>query len=890
MQRFTKDAVKVSSGSPAWRQYGVAVLGVLAAWLGRTALTPSVGPTAIPFIFFFPSIAVAAWFGGLGPGLLAIVLSAAAAIWFFMQPLYSGAISAVGDLTGLVAFLGSSGVIVAAIEAMHASRRQLAHASVIVDQTAGELAKSRDLLSTTLASIGDAVIATDAAGRVTFINAEAERLTRWNRNDAVGQPLGTVFNLINEATGEPLESLVERVLREGKAIGLANHSLLIAKDGARTPIDDTAAPIRNPDSTIAGVVIVFRDVTAQRADDLTRAHLAAVVQYSGDAILTKNLDGIIQTWNAAAERLFGYRPQEIVGRSVTTLIPPDRLHEETAILDRLRRGQPSERLETIRIAKDGRLLHVSVSISPLRDRDGQIVGASKVVHDVTAVVSAREALLRERELLATTLASIGDGVVVTDADGRITSVNRQAEQVTGWTDEDARGRPLPEVFRIVNEDTRESVENPVAKVLRLGTIVGLANHTVLIRKDGEERPIDDSAAPIRRGDGSLAGVVLVFRDVTARREAENAIRTADRRKDEFLAILSHELRNPLAPIRMAISMLQQLGPPDPRLRELRDVIDRQTQQLTRLLDDLLDISRIASGKITLRKERVSVSMAVSYAVEAVRPYTDAMGHSLTVNFLHGPIEVEGDLGRLAQVFTNLLNNAAKYTEKRGDISITVARDGPEAVIRIRDTGIGLAPNQLTQVFELFAQIDPSLERGAGGLGVGLSLAKTFVDLHNGTIEAFSEGLGRGSEFVVRLPALPSKETARDVPSLEAQPPAPAARRILVADDNADAAMVLAESLRLHGHEVHTAHDGPTAIEAAKKIRPDVVILDIGMPRVNGYDVARHLRTDLGPDAVLIAVTGWGQEDDRRRALEVGFNHHLTKPVDLGDLWRLIDGP
>ncbi len=498
-----------------WARYGVAVSCVVLGWMAREALTPAVGPTELPFIFFFPAVVVAALYGGRWPGVLGTLLGAAAANWFFTEPVHSWAIGDVAHAIALSAFVASCLLIVWAIDAMHRAR-------------ANE-ARQQSLTALTVASIGDAVIATNETGNVTFLNKEAECLTGWSYPEALGQPLASVFHIINEKTRQRAENPVEKVLGTGKVTGLANHTVLVSKDGKETPIDDSAAPIREGDGPVAGVVLVFRDVTEQRRAHEASARLAAVVEHSGDVILTKNLDGIIQTWNVSAERLFGYRAEEIIGKPATTLFPPERLNEEDHILGDLRQGKAVERLETIRIAKDGRRIPVAVSVSPLRDADGELCGASKVIHDITDLVAAREALLREKELLATTLASIGDAVVVTDAEGRVTFLNEEAERLTRWRSAEAAGQPLPEVFHIISEETRNPVENPVEKVLRLGHVVGLANHTVLIAKDGAEIPIDDSAAPIRHGDGPLFGVVLVFRDFTERKRIEDSLRETAQR-------------------------------------------------------------------------------------------------------------------------------------------------------------------------------------------------------------------------------------------------------------------------------------------------------------------------------------------------------------------------
>jgi CheY-like chemotaxis protein len=342
---------------------------------------------------------------------------------------------------------------------------------------------------------------------------------------------------------------------------------------------------------------------------------------------------------------------------------------------------------------------------------------------------------------------------------------------------------------------------------------------------------------------------------------------------------------------MAVTMLRQIGPTDPELQQLRDIIDRQTRQLMRLLDDLLDVSRIGSGKIRLRKDVISLAAAVAGAVETVRPLVDAQGHQLVVTVPDEPIELEGDLGRLAQVFANLLNNASKFTDRGGRIEVIVERRGGEAIVTIRDNGIGIDTGQMAHIFELFQQVDQSLEKGQGGLGVGLSLARSFVEMHGGRIEARSDGLGQGSAFVVSLPVRAAAPGARKGSAAEPATIAPGRhrRRILIADDNVDSSFVMAAALRAAGHEVQTTHDGRTAVEIVRSFRPDLAILDIGMPQLNGYDAARQIRQEApAVRPTLVAITGWGQDEDRRRAFDAGFDRHLTKPVDLRIIQQLID--
>ena len=505
---------------PAWARYGVAVLTVLLGWLAREALNSTVGNQRLPFVLYYPAVAISAWYGRFGPAVLATLLSAGLAGWPFFDHAHLARDVSQYEIFAICAYLISCGFIVGAIEQMHRARKRLIAEAAQRDRAEIELAKETELLSTTLRGIGDAVIATDSAGNIRFMNGEAERLTGWMAPEATGRPLPEVFRIINEETRKPVENPVDKALRCGVVVGLANHTILISKAGTETPIDDSAAPIRRADGAVGGVVLVFRDFTEKQAAQRNSARLAAIVEFSGDAILTKSLNSIVQTWNAGAERLFGYRAEEIIGKPVTVLFPPERLNEEDAILARLRQGKPVERLETIRVSKDGRNIPVVASISPIKDSQGRIIGASKILHDISDLVAARESLVREKELLSTTLASIGDAVLVTDAQARVRFLNKEAERLTGWKSAEAAGKSLPEVFQIINEETRQRVEDPTSKVLRLGTVVGLANHTILVAKNGREIPIDDSAAPIRSEGGPLHGIVLVFRDFSQRKRLE----------------------------------------------------------------------------------------------------------------------------------------------------------------------------------------------------------------------------------------------------------------------------------------------------------------------------------------------------------------------------------
>jgi PAS domain S-box-containing protein len=629
-----------------------------------------------------------------------------------------------------------------------------------------------------------------------------------------------------------------------------------------------------------------------------------------------------------------------------------------------------------------------------------------------------EALHQQRDWLLVTLSSIGDAVITTDREARVTFLNPVAESLTGWTQE-AVGQPLASVVRILNEESREPVEVPTVQALREDRTVKLAQHSLLVAKDGTERSISDSAAPITNDKGEVAGVVLVFRDISQRRALERALDTsldyaddiiatlrepfvvldadlrvktanrsfydtfhvskgetehclvydlgdgqwdipglrqlldevlsknqsvhdfevehdfpdlgrktmllnarpfppdskhpelillavedvselrerahelaeASRHKDEFLATLAHELRNPLAPIRNAVRYLGMDGVKQTEVKTATAIIDRQVSVMVRLIDDLLDVSRLGRNKLDVRKERLELASVVSSAVESSRPLIQQCGHEFTVSLPSEPLQLDADPIRLAQVFANLLNNAAKYTRRGGHIWLTVAREGSDAVVSVRDDGIGVSSAMLSPIFDMFTQVDGSLERSQGGLGIGLTLVRRLVEMHDGSIEARSAGRDEGSEFIVRLPLFIQPPEGFPLRREEPKPTALSNCRILVVDDNKDSADTLGMLLRLKGNDIRSAYDGLEALEVAEAFRPELVLLDIGLPKLNGYDVARRIRQQSwGRDMTLVALTGWGQDEDRRLSQEAGFNIHVVKPVDLESLEKLLTGP
>jgi len=412
--------------------------------------------------------------------------------------------------------------------------------------------------------------------------------------------------------------------------------------------------------------------------------------------------------------------------------------------------------------------------------------------------------------------------------------------------------------------------------------------TVRVAKDGRRIDISLTVSPVRDANGKIFAASKVARDITQRKQAEIALREADRRKDEFLAVLAHELRNPLAPIRNSLHILLLSAPHDSTVERVSEMMERQVNHLVRLVDDLLEVSRITRGKIELRKEPVELASVVRGAVETSRPLIDTARHQLSVAIPPEPLTLEADPVRITQVIANLLNNAAKYTEEGGQIWVTARREGDGVAISVRDTGMGIPVDMLPHVFEMFRQVDNSAGRSQGGLGIGLTLVKSLTEMHGGSVQARSDGPGKGSEFVVRLPLAAGQRTLGSTGPASRPSTVFAPRRVLVVDDNHDAAESLGMLLKMLGSEVHIVYNGPDALEALRTYQPDVVLLDIGMPGMDGHEVARRIRQQPEFQHVtIIALTGWGQEEDRRRSQKAGFDYHLIKPADFSALETLL---
>jgi PAS domain S-box-containing protein len=651
-------------------------------------------------------------------------------------------------------------------------------------------------------------------------------------------------------------------------------------------------PIPGPDGRPALMGGMAIDVTEQRRTQ-------AVLEESERRFrqLAENIKEVFWISDPHKEEILYVSPayEEVWGRSCRSLYeqprsfleaihPDDREAVAVQSLARQARGDATD-VEYRVVRPDGSVRWVRDRGFPVREATGRVYRIAGIAEDVTAARSAGEALRQSEDQFHTLADSIPQLAWMARPDGHITWYNRRWYEYTGTTPEQMQGwgwqsvhdrADLPRVLK--NWKAALAAGRPWEDTFRLR------------RHDGAMRWHLSRALPVRDERGQVVRWFGTNTDITDRMEAEAALWEADRRKDEFLAMLAHELRNPLAPIRNAVHVLRLLGPLDSNLQRVRDVIGRQVLHLSRLVDDLLDVSRITRGMVMLRRAPVELAAILARAVETSRPLLDARRQELSVRLPAESLRVEADATRLAQVVSNLLNNAAKFTAEGGHVWLTAERQGGEAVVRVRDDGVGIPAELLPKVFDLFTQGDRSLARSEGGLGVGLTLVRSLVELHGGRALARSEGPGMGSEFEVRLPALDARPApARGAEESEPQgrPPGPR-RRVLVVDDNADVTDTMALLLKVDGHDVRTAPDGPTALAAAQAFRPEVVILDIGLPGMDGYEVARRLRQqgDL-QKAMLVALTGYGQEEDRRRSQEAGFDAHLVKPADPAALQGLL---
>ncbi|OWK34448.1 PAS domain-containing protein [Fimbriiglobus ruber] len=881
------------------------------------------------------------------------------------------------------------------------------------DRAAEVVREQRELLQATLVSIGDGVIATDAGGRIVFLNAVAEKLTGWAQTEAREQPLESVFRIVDEATRKAADNPAARALNEGKIVGLANHTILIARDGTEWPLDDSAAPIRDARGGVAGAVLVFREITEKKqAEQALREQEQRAI-----GILESITDGffaIDRQWqfsyvNRQAERLLDRAPDDLLGKNlwetypglvgseferayrraaddrvpgtVTAFYPDhDRWYEvqvypapdgisiyfrdvttrqraDAALARVTAESERRKRLYETALSNTPDLVYVfdlnhrftyaneallrlwgrtwdeaigktclelgyepwhaamhnreidevATTKRPIRGEvpftgtlgrriydyifvpvfgeNGEVEAVAGTTRDVTERKEAEETIRRNEVFLRQLFEGSLDCIKVFDLDGRLLSMNEQGMRELEITDFDAvRGSDWCGFWQ---GETRETVARAIAEA-RSGGVTRFEG--VSATRTGKLRWWHVVVTPIGPSEDRPERILAVSRDITDRKQVEVALREADRRKDEFLALLAHELRNPLAPLRNGLQVMRLAADDAAGVARVRAMMDRQLGHMVRLIDDLLDISRINRNKLHLQLSRVSLADVVGAAVETARPAIDAAGHEFAISLPAEPLYLEADLTRLAQVFANLLTNSAKYTERGGRITLAAEVCGAQVVVSVRDTGIGIPAEALPTIFDMFSQVDRSIERTTGGLGIGLALVKGLVEMHGGTVTAESGGSGKGTVFTVHLPvAARGPDPVSNGGNVETESSAGMVkRRVLVVDDNRDSATSMALMLELMGNEVRTAHDGLEAVDRAGEFRPDVVLMDVGMPRLNGLDATRRIREQSwGQTMTVIALTGWGQETDRQRSAEAGCNGHLVKPVSVPDLEAML---
>ncbi len=816
-------------------------------------------------------------------------------------------------------------------------------------------------------------IATDEKGVIQIFNVGAERMLGYSADDVMNKitpaDISDPQEVIARAAalslelGTPITPGFEAlVFKAARGIEDIYELTYIRKDGSRFPAVVSVTALRDAQDSIIGYLLIGTDNTArkQAEEALLKAGAlqSAIFNSANFSSIATDANGVIQIFNVGAERMLGYTaaevmnkitpadisdPQEVIARAKTlsvelnTPITPG----FEALVFKASRGI-EDIYELTYIRKDGSRFPAVVSVTALRDAQGGIIGYLLIGTDNTArkQVEAERMLLdqrvRDQQFYTRSLIESNiDALMTTDPRGIITDVNKQMELLTGCTRDELIGAPFKDYFT-----DPERAEAGIKLVLDEGKVT---DYELTARaRDGKETVVSYNATTFHDRDRKLRGVFAAARDVTERSRfemqmREQAAKLSDlhHRKDEFLAMLSHELRSPLAPIANAVRLLGLNKASESLIQQqARGIIERQMGQLQHLVNDLLEVSRITSGRIQIRRETIAVSGIVEVAVETARPLIEQRRHELTVSLPPEPIWLHADAARLEQVVVNLLTNAAKYTEEGGHIWLTVELEGGVPVaelvrvqsgsppiptdradsrtltssatpafvlIRVRDTGVGISPALLPCVFDLFTQAERSLDRSQGGLGIGLALVQRLTELHGGTVEA-SSVLGQGSEFVVRLP-LKSDEWRVASGELEnlghanpASPPSLATHhsplatplRVLVVDDNVDTVLSFSMLLEASGHDVRTAHDGLTGVQAAIDYRPDVALLDIGLPGLNGYEVAKRIRQHPAlKHVVLVAVTGYGQDADRQTSLQAGFNHHLVKPALLEQLQQIL---
>jgi PAS domain S-box-containing protein len=736
---------------------------------------------------------------------------------------------------------------------------------------------SAEVYRTLVDSIRDyAILMLDPEGHVMSWNEGAKVITGYTADEIIGSHLSRLH------PADSVErNLPHRELSEAAATGrFEGEGWRLRKDGSAFWAIVVITRVLDAQGRLTGLSVILRDSTARREQELSlkqseerfRLLVSGVRDY---AIFMLNPQGIVETWNAGAAYIKGYSADEIIGSHFSRFYPQEAINRglpETELSGAMMEGRFED--EGWRIRKDGSRFWANVIITAVRNSSGHLIGFSKITRDLTERRRHEDELRKGEERFRLLVEGVTEyAIMMLDSDGFVTSWNGGAERIKGYKSQEILGKHVSHFY-----PSEAVLANLPWEHLRTAREQGrTTNEGWRLRKDGTQFWASSVITALFDQDRRPYGFAKVTQDLTQRRHAEALADTAQR-MHEFIAMLAHELRNPLAPIRNAVALMGRKGMRDPTLESMRQTIDRQSMLMTRLLDELLDVNRIARGQFTIERVPVDLRDVLARAVETSRPLIDSRRHSLKVSIPNQPIRVMGDALRLTQAAVNLLNNAAKYTPEGGSIRLSASVRGAEIEIRVVDNGAGIERDMLEKVFDIFVQVNPAARNALGGLGVGLALVRRVVELHGGNVQARSEGKMHGTEFVVRLPlSIEQIQTisGRDHPA----PGSIRTLRVLIVDDNRDAADSMNLLLTSMGQEVCVAYDGPCAISAAKTFKPDVVLLDIGMPQMSGYEVARALLDDgSAPKSGLVAVTGWGQEADKERAKEAGFAYHFVKPI------------
>jgi PAS domain S-box-containing protein len=865
--------------------YGLGVAAVGAALL--LSMLPVWCPR-YPFLLFYPCVALAAWYGGLVPGLVATGLSTAI-LWLAMEPLGLLVPQGPWDLVGWGVFVAVNVFISGLSEGLHRARRR---AEAARDEARARAADAQAFFEA--ASVGTAEA--DLDGRFIIVNAQFCEITGYTRDELRGMSFIDVTHPDDrDATRQAAAAFVAGNAREYRL-----EKRYLRKDGNIVWVDVNAAPVRDPAGRLLYTVGVIQDITARRRyqEDLEKSEqlFRSLVSASAQVVWRADADGSViedsPTWRAYTGQTF----EEYRGLGWMDAIHPD--DRERVRIDVLAALEGRQRFESeYRLRRsDGSWSWTVARATAILGRGGALQGWIGTNTDITDRKAADEALRASEARLHAALEVGGIGIWELDLSRGLGYWSPMAFAVIGI---DPQATALDQgIWRaLVHPDDSGAVEAEFKRA-RDARDEYRCEHRV-VRPDGVVRWLDARGRFFYDEKGTPVRMLGALVDVTNRKMAETEreellgiaeraraeAEAGSRAKDEFLAMLGHELRNPLAAVRNAVVTAQL----DSARRERSLEIARgQTDQLVRLLDDLLDVARITQGRITLRREPTYLAGIVARVLETTRAVVEERGHTLDVRLPADDVRIDADSARIEQVLVNLVTNAAKYTEPGGSIRIELRRDGTDAVLAVRDSGIGIAPDMLPRVFDLFAQAERGLDRAQGGLGIGLTIVKRVVELHGGRVEARSDGVGRGAEFVVRLPALPAAPEETAAAPVESSPRKGARARVLVVEDNPATAETLVMLLELLGHEVHVAHDGRAALELARATTPRVLLVDIGLPGMNGYEVARRAREDPQlRDAVLFALSGYGRDEDRAAALAAGFDGHLVKPVSAEVLEELV---